>query len=93
VDQLEREGFATDDLLKEGLEKGVPEGVLKLRIVEKLGERFNYNEVLLENGVLIIQTTPDMWLCSAPPSPPFSVGEPKSTYVSGAMDQHFSSLT
>ncbi|KAF8865682.1 hypothetical protein BDZ45DRAFT_580014 [Acephala macrosclerotiorum] len=64
VDALEREKFADDELLREGLEEEVSKGVLKMRIVEKLvgGKGGNgYNEILVEDGVLIIQTTADKW--------------------------------
>ena len=76
LDVLEREKFAEDELLREGLEEGVPKGVVHLRIVDELKE--GYNEILLDDGALVIQvifrsrnflgrdanslqTTPDKW--------------------------------
>lgn len=59
VDQLEREKFGEDDLLREGFEEVVPKAVLKLRIVDKLSS--GYNEILLDDGAIVIQTTPDKW--------------------------------
>ncbi|KUJ08125.1 uncharacterized protein LY89DRAFT_789356 [Mollisia scopiformis] len=64
IDVLEREKFAEDELLREGLEEGAPAGVVKLRVVEKLagGSGANgYNEILIEDGKLVIQTTPANW--------------------------------
>jgi len=60
LDALEREKFADDEMLREGLEEAVPKGVVKLRLVEKLTNG-GYNETVLEDGALIIQTTPEKW--------------------------------
>ncbi|CZR61867.1 uncharacterized protein PAC_11764 [Phialocephala subalpina] len=64
VDVLEREKFADDELLREGLEEGVEKGCVRLRIVEKLGGGKGgngYNEVLIQDGELVIQTTAANW--------------------------------
>lgn len=55
VDQLEREKFGEDDLLREGLEECAPKNVLRLRLVEKLAS--GYNEILLDDGALVIQVS------------------------------------
>ncbi|KAF4635047.1 hypothetical protein G7Y89_g3041 [Cudoniella acicularis] len=59
LDTLKSEKFGEDELLREGLEEGVPKGVVKIRIVDKLGR--SYNETVLEDGALVIQTTPEYW--------------------------------
>lgn len=56
-DVLEREKFGVDDLLREGLEEGVPAGVLRLRVVDKLTPSGYYNEIVLEEGVLVMQVS------------------------------------
>jgi hypothetical protein len=58
-DVLEREKFGDDELLREGFEEGVPEAVVKLRVVEKLNS--GYNETVLEDGVLIIQVSLNLY--------------------------------
>lgn len=55
---LEYNKFGEDDLLREGFEEGVPNGVVKLRILEKLQ---GYNEIVLEDGAVVLQTTPGYW--------------------------------
>ncbi|KAN0116896.1 hypothetical protein V8E51_002873 [Hyaloscypha variabilis] len=60
VDVLEREKFGEDDLLREGFEEGVPKGIVQLKLVDAL-KNGGYNETLLEDGALTIQTTPDRW--------------------------------
>ena len=60
VDVLERNNFGDDELLREGFEEGVEKGVVKLRIVEKL-VKGSYNEILLEEGTVVMQTTPRNW--------------------------------
>ncbi|KFY39374.1 hypothetical protein V495_05985 [Pseudogymnoascus sp. VKM F-4514 (FW-929)] len=62
VSVLNYQKFHEDEMLREGLEEGVPNGVLKLRIVEKLTTgQSSYNEITLDNGDLVIQTTPNYW--------------------------------
>lgn len=51
---LGREKFGEDDLLREGFAEGVPDGVVKLRIVDKL-KNGSYNEIVLEGGAVVIQ--------------------------------------
>jgi hypothetical protein len=52
VDTLKREKFGDDEMLREGFEEGVPKGVVKLRLVEKMS---GYNAILVEDGVCIMQ--------------------------------------
>lgn len=56
---LQYNKFGEDDLLREGFEEGVPKGVVKLRLVEKLPS--GYNQILLEDGAVVLQTTPNNW--------------------------------
>lgn len=58
VSVLNYQKFHEDEMLREGLEEGVPNGVLKLRIVEKLTTgQSSYNEITLDNGDLVIQVS------------------------------------
>lgn len=58
VSALTSQGFHEDEMLREGLEEAVPNGVLKLRIVEKLTTgQSSYSEITLDNGDLIIQVS------------------------------------
>lgn len=52
ADALEREKFGTDEMLREGFEEGVPKGVVRFRIVEKMS---GYNGLILDDGELIMQ--------------------------------------
>jgi len=62
VDTLKREKFGEDDLLREGLEEAAPKGVVKLRIVDKLEtKQSSYNEIVIDDGALVIQTTLKEW--------------------------------
>lgn len=58
VSVLEREKFGEDELLREGFEEAVEKGIVKLRIVEKLVNG-SYNEILLEEGTVVMQTVPN----------------------------------
>ncbi|EXJ73839.1 uncharacterized protein A1O5_03601 [Cladophialophora psammophila CBS 110553] len=57
--QLERAGFQGDDMLQEGFQEAVSKGEILLRFVDKLNKGSGYHEVLIEDGVLVIQTTPE----------------------------------
>ena len=57
VDEL---GFGKDEMLQEGLQEAMEKNEIQLRVVEKLVKGY-YNEIIFENGVLIVQTTPPMW--------------------------------
>ncbi|KAI0154635.1 hypothetical protein GGR57DRAFT_107107 [Xylariaceae sp. FL1272] len=58
--QLEWQKFEDDELLQEGFFEIVEKAEVQFRIVEKLKER-SYNEVVIEDGVLYIQTIPSRW--------------------------------
>ncbi|MCJ1247059.1 hypothetical protein MMC30_004270 [Trapelia coarctata] len=60
VSAIEYAGFAKDDMLQEGFQEGVPKGVVELRVVDKL-EKGSYNEVVIDDGVLVMQTIPRYW--------------------------------
>lgn len=60
VDVLAREKFGEDDLLREGFEEAAEKGVVRLRIVEKL-VKGSYNEILVEDGAVVMQTVPSYW--------------------------------
>ena len=53
-------GFAKDDLLQEGFGEAVEKNEIALRVVDRLAKG-EYNECVVENGVLYIQTTPRDW--------------------------------
>ena len=55
-DQLARAGFKGDDMLQEGFQEGVSKNEISFRVVEKSD---SYNETLLEDGILVLQTTPE----------------------------------
>lgn len=57
---MENKGFGDDDMLQEGFKESVEKNQITLRIVDKLSKG-NYNEPVIENGVLYIQTTADNW--------------------------------
>jgi hypothetical protein len=56
VEQLEREKFGDDDMLREGFAEAVPSGVVKFQIVEQMS---GYNGIKTEDGALVLITTPE----------------------------------
>ncbi|KAI1296995.1 hypothetical protein F5Y03DRAFT_370234 [Xylaria venustula] len=60
VSQLEWQKFEDDELLQEGFNDVIDKGEVVLRIVDKL-QKSSYCEVVIEDGVLYIQTTPKSW--------------------------------
>lgn len=59
---LTSQKFHEDDMLREGLAEAAPSATLKLRIVDKLATSQNgYNEIILDNDDLVIQSIPDRW--------------------------------
>ena len=58
---MKRAGFDGDEMLQEGLQEGVEKKEVCVRVVEKLKGGSGYNEVVIEDGVLYIQTTPEYW--------------------------------
>ncbi|RMZ86778.1 hypothetical protein DV736_g5994, partial [Chaetothyriales sp. CBS 134916] len=58
--QLTRAGFENDDLLQEGFQEAISKKEIALRVVDKL-EKGTYNEVVVKDGVAILQTTPRYW--------------------------------
>ena len=62
-DTLEYKGFDKDDMLQEGFKDVIEKNEIELRVVEKL-VKGSYNEVVVENGVLIIQTLPETWMAN-----------------------------
>ena len=59
-EQLEDDGFSRNDILQEEFKEAAKKNELALRAVKKL-TKGNYNECVIENGVLYIQTTPEHW--------------------------------
>ena len=55
IGTLESENFVEDDLLREGFAEGVPNGVVKWRLVDKMNNGGKDPEVILEGGNLVIQ--------------------------------------
>lgn len=60
--QLGRAGFKGDDMLQEGLQEVLMEKAFVLRVVPKTKK--TYNEIVLENGALYLQTTVEYWYCN-----------------------------
>ncbi|KAK0192671.1 hypothetical protein F5146DRAFT_1041025 [Armillaria mellea] len=60
--QLGRAGFQGDDMLQEGLQEVLTEKAFVLRVVPKTKK--TYNEIVLENGALYLQTTVEYWYCN-----------------------------
>ncbi|KAI0803471.1 hypothetical protein GGR55DRAFT_662736 [Xylaria sp. FL0064] len=58
--QLEWQKFEDDELLQEGFNDLVSKGEVAFRIVDKL-QKGSYNECVIEDGVLYLQTTPKTW--------------------------------
>lgn len=56
---LQYNKFKEDDLMYEGFEELVTAHEAAIRIVDKLAGSSSYNQVLIEDGKLIIQTTPE----------------------------------
>ncbi|KAI8948149.1 hypothetical protein F4801DRAFT_558059 [Xylaria longipes] len=60
VSQLQWQKFEDDELLQEGFNDVVSKGEVVFRIVDKL-QGDSYNESVIEDGVLYLQTTPKTW--------------------------------
>ena len=61
ADQLEELGFRGDDLLKDGFKEGVHQAQIIVRVVDDLVTGGDFNECLVRNGILYLQTTPRYW--------------------------------
>ena len=57
---LEYQKFSSDDMLQEGFAETVDKGEIKFRIVKKLTSE-SYNESVIKDGVLYMQTIPEKW--------------------------------
>ncbi|KAI0190696.1 hypothetical protein EV127DRAFT_388616 [Xylaria flabelliformis] len=60
VSQLQWQKFEDDDLLQEGFNDVISKGEVVFRVVDKL-VKGSYNEIVIEDGVLYLQTTPTKW--------------------------------
>ncbi|KAI1751041.1 hypothetical protein F4782DRAFT_201606 [Xylaria castorea] len=60
VSQLEWQKFEDDDLLQEGFNDVISKGEVVFRVVDKL-VKGSYNESVIEDGILYLQTTPKTW--------------------------------
>ena len=61
--QLKRFKFDSDDMLQEGFKEVVDKNELSLRVVPALKKGPNaYNEAVIEEGVMVMQTTPPTFL-------------------------------
>ena len=60
ADHLDNLGFGNDEMLQEGFKEGIEKNEIALRVVEKL-ERGTYNECAVEEGVVVLKTTPGYW--------------------------------
>ncbi len=63
ADNVKELGFGSDGLLQEGFGEAVERNEIALRVVDKL-VKGEYNEYVVENGVLYIQTTPRDWMAN-----------------------------
>ncbi|KAJ4124240.1 hypothetical protein NW768_009596 [Fusarium equiseti] len=55
--QLEYQKFGEDDMLQEGLLEIMPKNAIHIRVVDQT--KRTYNEVIAEDGILCLQTTPN----------------------------------
>ncbi|KAI1169714.1 hypothetical protein F4777DRAFT_192250 [Nemania sp. FL0916] len=60
VSGLEWQKFEDDELLQEGFHEMVDKGEVVFRVVDALKEG-SYNECVVEDGILYLQTTPKKW--------------------------------
>ena len=60
VQVIEQGGFSKDEMLQEGFQESIDTGIGEFRIVDKLAKK-HYNEMILEQGRLVIQTVPKYW--------------------------------
>ncbi len=60
IEVMENKGFGDDDMVQEGFKESVERNKVVLRIMDKLNKG-HYNEPLIEDGVLYIQTTAEFW--------------------------------
>ncbi len=63
ADNVKELGFGSDGLLQEGFGEAVERNEIALRVVDKL-VKGEYNECVVEKGVLYIQTTPRDWMAN-----------------------------
>ncbi|KAL8820735.1 MAG: hypothetical protein Q9191_007454 [Dirinaria sp. TL-2023a] len=61
VEIMENKGFGDDEMVQEGFKDAVEKNQVALRIVDRLNKSNGYNECVIENGVLYIQTTAEYW--------------------------------
>jgi hypothetical protein len=57
--QMKYKKFGEDDMLQEGFNEEVSKHEMTLRIVDKLKKGSGYSEIFIEDGVFVIQTTPN----------------------------------
>ncbi|KAF7378221.1 hypothetical protein MSAN_00246900 [Mycena sanguinolenta] len=60
-DQLERQGFENDDMLREGLQEAVESKTFRLRVIPKTNGNVS-SKVVLEDGVIYMQRTSTRWV-------------------------------
>ena len=58
--QLDCAGFVKDEMMQEGFHDAVEKNEIQLRVVDRM-VKGTYNEVIIENGVLIMQTIAKKW--------------------------------
>jgi hypothetical protein len=54
---LENQKFGSDDILQEGFQEAINKNEITLKIVDKLDCGGSYNEVIIKDGVLIVQVS------------------------------------
>lgn len=57
VEVMEAKGYGDDEMVQEGINDVVEKNQLALRVLDTLATGKGYNEHVIENGVLYIQTT------------------------------------
>jgi hypothetical protein len=60
--RIQYAGFGGDDMLQEGFQEGVSKNEISFRIVKKL-VKGTYHEILIEDGVLVMQVSKDVLSC------------------------------
>ena len=60
IEVMENRGFGDDEMVQEGFKEAVEQNKVVLRIVDNLNKG-HYNEPVIEDGVLCIQTTAEFW--------------------------------
>lgn len=61
ADHVQSAGYAKDDMMLEAFGEAVPKSEVSFRVVDELQKK-TYNEIIVENGVLVMQCVPQYWI-------------------------------